>query len=120
MAKKRVVIDYDKLPDSTINRIKMEYPDGYEDNLITFTNAEGRYISALPYETEDVYYLIRMTANEARQIVKDDDDFDSDGKLRGDFADEVEADDTTDDDNEEYLDDNYDEAENIKDEPYEE
>jgi len=98
----------------------MEYPDGYEDNLITFTNAEGRYISALPYETEEIYYLIRMTAGEARQIVKDDDDFNSDGKLRGDFAEEVESDDSTDDESEEYLDDNYDEAENVKDEPYEE
>ena len=57
----------------------MVYPDGYEDNLITFTNAEGRYISALPFETEEIYYLIRMTAGEARQIVKDDDDFDSEG-----------------------------------------
>jgi len=120
VAKKRVVIDYDKLPEATINRIKMEYPDGYEDNLITFTNAEGRYISALPYETEEIYYLIRMTAGEARQIVKDDDDFNSDGKLRGDFAEEVESDDSTDDESEEYLDDNYDEAENVKDEPYEE
>lgn len=120
MAKKRIVIDYDKLPEETINRIKLEYPDGYEENLITFTNAEGRYISALPYETEEIYYLIRMTANEARQIVKDDDDFDSEGKLRGDFSEDIEADDSADDDNEEYLDDNYDEAENIKDEPYEE
>jgi len=120
VAKKRVVIDYDKLPEETINHIKMEYPDGYEDNLITFTNAEGRYISALPFDTEEVYYLIRMTAGEARQIVKDDEDFDSEGKLRGDFADDVETEDSADDDNEEYLDDNYDEAENVKDEPYEE
>ena len=120
MAKKRVVIDYDKLPEETINRIKMEYPDGYEDNLITFTNAEGRYISALPFETEEIYYLIRMTAGEARQIVKDDDDFDSEGKLRGDFSDDIETDDADEDADEEYLDDNYDEAENIKDEPYEE
>ncbi|HAN18389.1 MAG: hypothetical protein A2X13_06770 [Bacteroidetes bacterium GWC2_33_15] len=120
MAKKRVVIDYDKLPEDTINRIKMEYPDGYEDNLITFTNAEGRYISALPFETEEIYYLIRMTANEARQIVKDDEDFDSDGKLRGDFAEDIETDDAGDDESEEYLDDNYDEAESVQDEPYEE
>jgi len=120
VAKKRVVIDYDKLPEETINLIKMEYPDGYEDNLITFTNAEGRYISALPFDTEEIYYLIRMTAGEARQIVKDDEDFDSAGKLRGDFADDVETEDSAEDDNEEYLDDNYDEAENVKDEPYEE
>jgi len=117
VAKKRVVIDYDKLPEDTINRIKIEYPDGYEDNLITFTNAEGRYISALPFDTEEIYYLIRMTAGEARQIVKDDEDFDSEGKLRGDFAEDIETDDTAEEEeNEEYLDDNFDEAANVRDE----
>jgi len=115
VAKKRIVIDYEKLPDETINRIKLEYPDGYEDNLITFTNAEGRYISALPFETEEIYYLIRMTENEARQIVKDDEDFGDDGKLRDDFGDDMDnVEGGEDDDQEEFLNDNYEEAENVK------
>ncbi|MFC2104005.1 hypothetical protein ACFLS4_01470 [Bacteroidota bacterium] len=114
MAKKRIVIDYEKLPEETINRIKLEYLDGYEDNLITFTNAQGRYVSALPFETEEIYYLIRMTEGEARQIVKDDDDFGDDGKLRDDFEDDVNE------EGEKYLDDNIDEAANIEDEAYEE
>lgn len=116
MAKKRIVIDYEKLPEETINRIKLEYPEGYEDNLITFTNAEGRYISALPFETEDIYYLIRMTEGEARKIIKNDDDFGDDGKLREDFAEEMESDEEEEKD--EYLDDNFDEAANIKDESF--
>ena len=114
MAKKRIVIDYEKLPEETIHKIKLEYPEGYEENLITFTNAEGRYISALPFETEEIYYLIRMTENEARQIIKDDEDFGEDGKLRDDFGDDFEGEES-DDSDEEYLDDNYDEAENVKD-----
>ncbi|MCK5171283.1 MAG: hypothetical protein KAQ75_15505 [Bacteroidales bacterium] len=116
MAKKRIVIDYEKLPEETINRIKLEYPEGYEDNLITFTNAEGRYISALPFETEDIYYLIRMTEGEARKIIKNDDDFGDDGKLRRDFAEEMQSDEEEEKD--EYLDDNFDEAANIKDESF--
>lgn len=115
MAKKRIVIDYEKLPDETINRIKLEYPEGYEENLITFTNAEGRYISALPFETDEIYYLIRMTEGEARRIIKDDDDFGDDGKLRDDFSDEME---TEEEEKEEYLDDNFDEAASIKDESF--
>ncbi len=112
MAKKRIVIDYEKLPDEALNRIKIEYPEGYEDNLITFTNKEGRFISALPFETDEIYYLIRMTEGEARQIINDDDDFGDDGKLRDDFEDDVNE------DGEKYLDDNIDEAANIKDESY--
>ncbi|MGC9373477.1 MAG: hypothetical protein ACP5DQ_00365 [Bacteroidales bacterium] len=117
MAKKRVVIDYEKLPLETINSIKVEYPDGYEDNLITFTNKEGKFVSALPFETEDIYYLIRMTEREARQIIKEDDDYNDDGKLRDDFSDDL-KDTDDDDDMEEYLNDNFDEAVNIKDDAF--
>lgn len=109
MAKKRIVIDYEKLPDDIVNRIKLEYPDGFEENLVTFTNAQGMYVSALPFDTEKVYYLVRMTEKEARQIIKEDDDYDSEGKLRDDFEDDVNA------EGEKYLDDNIDEAENIED-----
>lgn len=109
MAKKRIVIDYEKLPDDIVNRIKLEYPDGFEENLITFTNAQGMYVSALPFETEEIYYLVRMTEKEARQIIKDDDDYDDEGKLRDDFEDDVNT------DGEKYLDDNIDEAESIED-----
>jgi hypothetical protein len=112
VAKKRIVIDYEKLPEDTVNRIKLEYPDGFEENLITFTNAKGMYVSALPFETEDIYYLVRMTEKEARQIIKDDEDYDDDGKLRDDFEDDMN------DDGDKYLDDNIDEAENIKDDSY--
>ncbi|MBU8892095.1 MAG: hypothetical protein KOO66_04910 [Bacteroidales bacterium] len=114
MAKKRIVIDYEKLSEDTLISMKIEYPDGFEDNLITFTNKEGRFISALPFETDEIYYLIRMTESEAKQIIKDDDDFGDDGKLRDDFEDDLNE------DGQKYLDDNIDEAENIKDEPYEE
>lgn len=112
MAAKRIVIDYEKLPEDITNRIKIEYPDGFEDNLITFTNAKGAYVSALPFETEEIYYLVRMTESEARQIIKDDDDYDDAGKLRDDFEDDVNE------EGEKYLDDNLDEAENIKDDNY--
>jgi len=109
VAKKRIVIDYEKLPDEIINRIKLEYPDGFEENLVTFTNAQGMYVSALPFDTEEIYYLVRMTEKEARRIIKEDDDYDDDGKLRDDFEDDVNA------EGEKYLDDNIDEAESIED-----
>ncbi len=113
MAKKRIVIDYEKLPEDTLNSIKVEYPDGFKENLITFTNAQGMFVSALPFETEEVYYLIRMTESEAKQIIKEDDDYGDDGKLRDDFEDDVNE------EGEKYLDDNINEVENIQDESYE-
>ena len=89
MSKKRVVKDYEKLSVDIINQIKLTYPDGVVENLVKYDNAEGKRVSALPFETEDIYYLIRMTADEAEQIIEDDDDYE-DGVLREDFEEEVE------------------------------
>jgi DNA-directed RNA polymerase subunit delta len=83
--KKRIVKDYDAVPSDIISRVKMAYPDGFEDNLVSYYNKEGVKISALPFETEDIYYLIRMTISEARQIIEEDEDYDEDGHLRDDF-----------------------------------
>ena len=87
MAKKRVVKDYDALPDDIIRLVKMKYPTGYADHLVSYTDKEGKKVSALPFETDEVYYLIRMTVQEAKRLIKDDVDYDDEGVLREDFAD---------------------------------
>ncbi|MBK7343382.1 MAG: hypothetical protein IPJ06_10015 [Saprospiraceae bacterium] len=71
-----------------LNRIKLQYPRGFAQHLITYTNAEGKKVSALPFDTEEVYYLVRMTIQEARQIIAEDDDYDASGNLREDFGDD--------------------------------
>lgn len=86
MAKKRVVKDYDALPEDIIRQVKQRYPTGYADNLVTYNDKEGKKVSALPFESDEVYYLIRMTVQEARRLVKEDVDYDDDGVLREDFA----------------------------------
>lgn len=84
--KKRIVKDYENLPEDILNRIKMQYLHGFAQHLISYVNKDGKKVSALPFETEDIYYLVRMTVQEARQIIADDDDYDADGNLRGDFG----------------------------------
>jgi len=86
MDKKRIVKDYENLPEEVINQVKMTYPSGFADHLISFTNKEGKRVSALPFETQDIYYLIRMTVSEAQQIIEDDEDYDEEGTLRDDFS----------------------------------
>jgi len=86
ITKPRVVKDYDKLPTDTQTQIKMQYPFGFADHLVTYTNSKGVIVSALPFEAEDFYYLVRMTREEAYEIIENDDDYDDDGTLREDFA----------------------------------
>lgn len=80
--KPRVIKDYNKLDKDLQQQIKLVYADGFAENLIHFFNKDGLKITVLPFETEDKYYMLRMTENEAVQIVDDDDDFDDDGFLK--------------------------------------
>jgi len=90
MEKKRIIKDYDKLPEEIHEQIKLHYPSGFSQNLIKFTNKEGLRVSALPFETPEIYYLIRMTVHEARAIIEDDDDYDDEGLLKDDSREEYE------------------------------
>ena len=82
--KKRVVNDYEKLDLDIQEQIKLAFPEGFSQNLITFKNKDGDIVSALPFETEDVYYLVRMSKAEAIALIEDDDDYDEDGNLKDD------------------------------------
>ena len=88
--KPRVIKDFDKLDESIQEQIKLKYPEGFDESLIYFTNKEGKRVSALPFETDEKYYLVRMTMLEAQQMIEDDDDYDEDGNLRDEIKEEYE------------------------------
>ncbi|MFA5574887.1 MAG: hypothetical protein WC994_07525 [Brumimicrobium sp.] len=90
--KPKLLMDYAKLDNKVKQQIKLEYPEGFEDNLIKFKNKEGDTVSALPFETDQIYYLIRMTITQAQAIIEDDDDYDEDGFLREEIREEYEDD----------------------------
>ena len=80
--KPRVIKDFEKLDDEIQDQIKLFYPDGFINHLIQFKNGSGEMVSALPFETEDRYYLVRMSVSKAEQIILDDMDYDDDGVLK--------------------------------------
>lgn len=90
MSKPRIVKDYEKLEEQIQEQIKLMYPYGFDRHLITFKNVEGKFVSALPFETDDRYYLVRMTKSEAREIIEDDDDYNDDGVLKKSVKEEYE------------------------------
>lgn len=81
-SKPRVVKDYEKLDTEIKEQIKLAFPHGFSGHLVSYVNKDGQKVSALPFETDDKYYLVRMTAQEARVIIEEDDDFDDDGNLK--------------------------------------
>lgn len=82
MSKPKVIKDYEKLPDEVIEQIKLVYPRGFRQHLISFVNRDGEKKKGLPFETEDYYYLIRMSSDRAANIIAEDDDYDEDGILK--------------------------------------
>ena len=82
--KPKVIKSYNKLEKELQQQIKLFYADGFADNLIHFFDKSGLKITVLPFETDDKYYMLRMTENEAVAIVEDDDDFNDDGFLKED------------------------------------
>ncbi len=101
MSKTRIVKDYEKLSEDVIAQIKLEYPRGFEKKLIQFKDAKGKFVSALPFETDDFYYLIRMTREEAQEIIEEDDDYNEEGNLTENAKDKLEEY-AEDQDNDEY------------------
>jgi hypothetical protein len=77
MGKKRIIKDYDQMPQDVLHKLKEQFPFGYHEHLLRFNNAKGEMISALPFETDDVFYLVRMNVDGGYHIIEDD-DFDDD------------------------------------------
>ena len=88
--KLRVIKDYNKLTEVEIEQIKLVYPLGFRKHLVEFKGIDGVRRKGLPIETEDKYYLIRMTEEKAIYIIDQDDDYDKDGKLKDKVKDELE------------------------------
>jgi len=88
--KPRVVTVFEKLDDSIQHQIKLEYPEGFSQHLISFMNKDGEKVSALRFETEEKIYLIKMSIIMAEQLIEDDEDYDDDGNLTDDAREEYE------------------------------
>ncbi|MGQ7869147.1 hypothetical protein [Sunxiuqinia sp. sy24] len=90
VSKPRVIKDFEKLENKIQEQIKLVYPEGFSQHLITFNNKDGLLVSALPFETDEKYYLVRMTTQQAEDIISDDDDYDDDGTLKDESRSEYE------------------------------
>jgi len=62
MSKPRVIKAYDAVDHEIKKQLRVQYPYGFDKNLISFKDAKGKLVSALPYESMDRHYLIKMTS----------------------------------------------------------
>ena len=103
MSKPRVMTSFFKLDKDIQEQIKLNYPKGFEKYLIRFKNHKNKFVSALPYETEDKYYMVKMTLEEANKIILEDEDYNERGVLKTTVKESYEA--KYEDDDEDFDDD---------------
>lgn len=68
MEKKRVIVDHKNISNELIQILMEKHPYGYEDAIIKFRNAKGEMVSAVPIETEDTKYLIKVSVALTKRV----------------------------------------------------
>ncbi len=84
MEKKRVIVDYKNITNELLTMLTEKYPYGFDDFIIRFKNAKGEMINAVPMETEDTKYLVKMSVQLDKRVeafLDDDDDSDASDDL---------------------------------------
>ena len=75
--KPRVIKNFEKIDEKLREEIAKRFPNGYATELQTFDIGGGKFMTALPFETEDFNYLIKFP-------VTDNVDLESDDSIGGD------------------------------------
>jgi DNA-directed RNA polymerase subunit delta len=66
--KKRVIVDHKNISNELIQLLMEKHPYGYDDAVIKFKNAKGEIVSAVPLETEDTKYLIKVSVALTKRV----------------------------------------------------
>lgn len=86
--KRRVIVDYKNVTQDILSLFTDRYPYGYDDSdIIKFQNAKGEMVKAVPFETSETKYLVKVSVEMDRRIEaymddeEDDDLNESDGDI---------------------------------------
>ncbi len=93
--KKRVIVNVKNVTSEILDLFASKYPYGYDDDdIIKFKNAQGETIKAVPFETKDTKYLIKVSVEmDAKIEAFMDDDDDEETSEEGDLEAPEEGDD---------------------------
>lgn len=89
VTKKRLVTSFQKLTPELQLLVKEEYPNGYNDAMTRIDKPNGDFFYAVPFETEDIFYLIKVDVKIDGVLTEDDykDLFDSGSDSTSDIVD---------------------------------
>lgn len=94
VVKRRSVVSFANLSEELQEEVKKLYPTGYTDAMMRIEKPNGDFFYAVPFETEEVSYLVKVTVKIDDHIEEEEDkDYYSDD-LKGadEFADNADED----------------------------
>tara|TARA_B100001939_G_scaffold251461_1_gene218400 strand:+ start:319 stop:612 length:294 start_codon:yes stop_codon:yes gene_type:complete len=74
MAKRFVIKDYKSMTPDLMALLVETYPDGFEYDTEYFTNSKGERVEAVPLETENTKYLIKVSTTLVQKFEAYEDD----------------------------------------------
>ena len=78
MDKNRLIIDYNNITPELLAILTDKYPEGFDPGvMITYTNAKGELVRAIPLETEDTKYLFKVSVALQNKVDRYLDDLDA-------------------------------------------
>ena len=101
-AKKRLVVSLKNMTPELQEEVKAAYPLGFSDYMIRIEKPNGEFFFAVPFETEEISYLVKIDVKiddmSGEEEDKDyyDDDLKGADELANDDSDDEPADDNSD------------------------
>lgn len=96
-AKKHIVTSFHNLTPEMQEAVKEKYPLGFTDAMIRVDKPNGDFFYAVPYDTDEVAYMIKIDVK-IDDSAQDDDDLKGADELQGADDDTVELSESSDDD----------------------
>ena len=94
--KKRLVTSFNNLTTEQQDEVKALYPRGFAEVMTRIDKPNGDFFYVIPYETDEISYLVKVDVKIDDVTDDSDDDFYGDDELKG--ADEIQDDGSMEDD----------------------
>lgn len=96
-AKKHIVTSFHNLPTELQEAVREKYPQGFTDAMMRVDKPNGDFFYAVPFDTDEVAYLVKIDVKIDEHSQDDDDDKDYyDDEVKG--ADDIQDDGSDDSD----------------------
>ena len=95
IVKKHIATSFHNLSPELQEAVKAKYPLGFTDAMIPVDKPNGDFFYAVPYDTDEIAYMVKISVNDESKKKKNEDKDYYDDEIKG--ADDIQGDDDSSD-----------------------